>query len=73
MPSETYQKKHLRQHKIALVNWLSYFFNLRSIYSNPSRIIRQMAIIKEPKAKVPKWYLKLVYFYLIDLLVVIVE
>lgn len=53
-----HQKKHFRQHIIALVKALSYFFNLRSKYSKKTRIIRHIAMIRDPKASVPRWYLK---------------
>lgn len=53
-----HQKKHFKQHIIALVTALSYFFNFLSKYSKKTRIILHIAIIKEPNAKVPMWYLK---------------
>jgi hypothetical protein len=52
-----HQKKHLQQHKMALVISLSYFFSFWSTYSSIMRINRHMVMIKEPKARVPMWYL----------------
>lgn len=52
-----HQKKHLQQHIMAFTTPLSYFFNLWSTYSIIMRISRQIVIIREPNANVPKWYL----------------
>jgi len=50
-----HQKKQRRQHMIAFTQALSYLLNLWFIYSSMTRIMRQMARIREPNARVPKW------------------
>lgn len=52
------QKKHRIHVKMARVNALSYFFNFTSIHSSMARMKLQIAMIRDPKATVPKWYLR---------------
>lgn len=53
-----HQKKHLQQQNIAFENALSYFLAFFSMNSIITLIKLQIAIIKEPNATVPKWYLE---------------
>lgn len=53
-----HQKKHLQQHRMALVTSLSYFLSFWSTYSSAIRIMRQTVMMNDPKARVPIWYLK---------------
>lgn len=51
------QKKQCMHLKTQRVKSLSYFFNLVSKYTSIARIKLHAAMIKDPKAIVPKWYL----------------
>jgi len=51
------QKKHRMHANTARVNALSYFFNFVSTHSSMARTKLQTAMISDPKATVPKWYL----------------
>lgn len=58
------QKKQRMHMNIARVNELSYFFNLVSTHSSITRMKLQMAMIKDPNATVPKWYLNNISIYI---------
>lgn len=53
-----HQKQHFNTQKIALVNAFSYFFNFSSTNSKIVLRNEQIAMMREPNATVPRWYLK---------------
>lgn len=59
-----HQRQHLQHHIKHRTTLLSVFSRtLWSMYSSMTRIMRTMAMIKDPNARVPTWYLQ-IYFYI---------
>ena len=50
-----HHRQHFKQHKTAFSTLFLLFFALRSMYSKIARRVLMIAIIAEPKSKVPRF------------------